>query len=42
MHAHTDMYTLIRTTGIRHWLVCVSRWNLDWLLIGIDEWKLRS
>lgn len=29
MHAHTDMYTLTRTTGIRHWLFCVYCWNLE-------------
>lgn len=38
MHAHTDMYTLIRTTGIRHWLVLfvfvIGIWS--WLSIGID------
>lgn len=33
MHAHTDMYTLIRTTGIRHWLVCVHPWNLELALV---------
>ena len=32
MHAHTDMYTLIRTTGIRHWLVCVYHWSLELVL----------
>lgn len=44
MHAHTDMDTLIRTTGIRHWLVLsvfpVGIWS--WLSIGIDGRKLRS
>lgn len=43
-HAHTDMYTLIRTTGIRHWLVLsvfiVGIWS--WLSTGIDGKKLRS
>lgn len=38
MHAHTDMYTLIRTTGIRHWFVCVYHWNLE-LALDRTRWE---
>lgn len=38
MHAHTNMYTLTRTTGIRHWLFCVYRWNLEQAL----DWTRRE